>query len=74
MKFVSYHDKEFQFPALAFTMGFCQAMGGIAAEVLCIIFLCSLNNTIDCLIRFMALGMLANIDNFYAVHSTILLK
>jgi hypothetical protein len=66
MKFVTYHDKEFQFPALAFTFGFCQAFGGIASEALCIIFLGSLDNTIDCLIRFMAFGMLANIDNFYA--------
>jgi len=66
MKFVTYHPDQFQFPFIAFIIGLCQLFGGFASEIMCIIFLSSLNNVIDCLIRFMAFGMIAKIDNFYA--------
>lgn len=36
------------------------------SELLCIIFLTNLNNVIDILIRFVAFGSIAKIDNFFA--------
>ena len=35
-------------------------------ELCCIIFLASINNAIGVIIRFMALGSIAKVDDFYA--------
>jgi len=40
--------------------------GGIATELCCMIFLASINNTIDTVIKFIALGNIAKVDDFYA--------
>ena len=41
-------------------------MGGLAAEVFCIIFLCSLMDPINIIIRFVAFASIGKVDNFYA--------
>jgi len=66
MKFVCNHDEEFFQPGLAFLIGFLQFLGGLASEVLCIVFLTNLTTVIDTLIRFVAFGSIAKIDNFFA--------
>ena len=43
-----------------------QCAGGIAAEFFCILFLSSINNPIDIIIKFMALSKIAQVDDFYA--------
>eukprot|EP00351_Strombidinopsis_sp_SopsisLIS2011_P001506 CAMPEP_0116879200 /NCGR_PEP_ID=MMETSP0463-20121206/10991_1 /TAXON_ID=181622 /ORGANISM="Strombidinopsis sp, Strain SopsisLIS2011" /LENGTH=80 /DNA_ID=CAMNT_0004528265 /DNA_START=1504 /DNA_END=1746 /DNA_ORIENTATION=+ len=43
-----------------------QMIGGIATEVCCIIYLSSINDTINTVIKFIALGNIAKVDDFYA--------
>jgi len=66
MKYVTNHGEHFSNPFYAFFVAFMQSMGGLAAEVFCIIFLCSLVNPIDIIIRFVAFASIGKIDNFYA--------
>ena len=66
MKFVVNHEEEFFNPGLAFLIGLLQFFGGLASEVLCIVFLTSIKTVIDTLIRFDAFGSIAKIDNFFA--------
>ena len=65
MKYLVNHPSEFSAPRLAFTVGTLQFFTGFVTELACIIFLGSINNPIDVIIRFIALGSIAKIDNFY---------
>ena len=65
MKYVSNHPHFFNFPSVAFVTGLMQIIGGILTEVLCIVFLTSLNSEIEVIIRFSAFKSIASIDNFY---------
>lgn len=66
MKFVTNHAEEFTNPYYAFEIAFMQCIGGISAELFCIIFLCSLSDPITVLIRFIAFSSIGKIDNFYS--------
>ena len=65
MKYLVNHPEEFAAPYLAFSVGTLQFFTGFITELACIIFLGSLNNPIAVIIRFIALGSIAKIDNFY---------
>ena len=65
MKYLVNHTEEFAAPYLAFSVGTLQFFTGFITELACIIFLGSLNNPIAVIIRFIALGSIAKIDNFY---------
>lgn len=41
-------------------------IGGIGAEVGCIFYLSSINTPMDVIIRFIAMGSIAKVDDFYA--------
>lgn len=43
-----------------------QTLGGLAAELACIIYLSSINTAIDIIIKFVALASIAKVDDFYA--------
>lgn len=43
-----------------------QCIGGLAAELACIIYLSSINTAIDIIIKFVALASIAKVDDFYA--------
>ena len=66
MKYAINHGKDFSNPFYAFFVAFMQSMGGMAAEIACIIFLCSLTDPIEIIIRFVAFASIGKIDNFYA--------
>ena len=66
MKYVTNHAKSFSNPMYAFMVAFMQCAGGLFAEIFCIIFLCSLTNCIDIIIRFVAFASIGKVDNFYA--------
>lgn len=66
MKFVTNHPSEFNMPKVAFCVGLMQFLGGFACEVACITFLSTIDKTIDVIIKFIALGSIAKIDDFYA--------
>ena len=66
MKYVTNHPNNFSNPFYAFFVAFMQSMGGLAAEVFCIIFLCSLSDPINIIIRFVAFASIGKVDNFYA--------
>ena len=65
MKYAINHAKDFSNPFYAFFVALMQCMGGMAAEICCIIFLCSLTNPIDIIIRFVAFASIGKVDNFY---------
>ena len=66
MKYVTNHSKDFTNPGFAYAIGLMQMTGGLAAEVLCMLYLTSIRSTIDTIIRFMALASIANVDDWYA--------
>ena len=66
MKYVTNHEKDFSNPTYAFGVALMQSLGGISSEIFCVIFLCSLNDPITILIRFIAFASIGKIDNFYA--------
>ena len=66
MKYVTNHSANFSNPFYAFFVAFMQSIGGLAAEVFCIIFLCSLDDPINIIIRFVAFASIGKVDNFYA--------
>lgn len=66
MKYMSNHPTEFSAPRLAFLVGFLQVFTGFMTELCCMTFLGSLDNAIAVIIRFIALGSIAKVDNFYA--------
>jgi len=43
-----------------------QTIGGLAAEIWCLVYLCSMTKPIDVIIRFVALASIAKVDDFYA--------
>lgn len=66
MKYSANHSDDFINPKTAFIIGWMQCAGGIAAEVLCMLFLTNIQNTIDTIIRFMALASIAKVDDWYS--------
>ena len=66
MKYVTNHAEDFSNPFYAFLIALMQSIGGLGAEVFCIIFLCSLTDPITILIRFVAFASIGKVDNFYA--------
>ncbi len=66
MKFVARHHTEFNMPKAAFCVGFMQFFGSFMCEVACILWLSTIDQTLDVIIKYIALGSIAKIDNFYA--------
>lgn len=66
LKYTVNHWDEFRNPKIAFSIGMMQMIGGIATEVCCITYLASINDTINTVIKFIALGNIAKVDDFYA--------
>ena len=66
MKYSINHAKDFSNPFYAFFVALMQSLGGLASEIACIIFLCSLSDPINIIIRFVAFASIGKIDNFYA--------
>lgn len=66
MKYVTNQPFDFSNPAAAFFVCLMQVMGGIFAEICCIVYLTSLTSAIDVIIKFVALASIAKVDDFYA--------
>jgi hypothetical protein len=66
MKYVCNHSKDFSNPFYAFCVALMQCLGGMGAEIFCILFLCSLTDPIMILIRFVAFASIGKVDDFYA--------
>eukprot|EP00351_Strombidinopsis_sp_SopsisLIS2011_P002173 CAMPEP_0116876924 /NCGR_PEP_ID=MMETSP0463-20121206/8779_1 /TAXON_ID=181622 /ORGANISM="Strombidinopsis sp, Strain SopsisLIS2011" /LENGTH=77 /DNA_ID=CAMNT_0004523841 /DNA_START=1466 /DNA_END=1699 /DNA_ORIENTATION=+ len=66
MKYSVNHHADFRFPGVSFLVGLMQFSGGFAAEILCILFTSTQTDTLDTIVKFIALGSIANVDNFYA--------
>jgi hypothetical protein len=66
MKYVTNHPDTFSNGFYAFFVALMQCVGGMASEVSCVFFLCSLNDPINIIIRFVAFASIGKIDNFYA--------
>jgi len=66
MKFVVNHENDFRNPSTAFFIGIMQFIGGLGTEVLCIVYLSHLHDTIEIIVRFIALGAIFGINGFYA--------
>ena len=66
MKYSINHSDDFSGPFNAFLIGFLQMIGGLSAEIACIFYLSSINTPMDVIIRFIAMGSIAKVDDFYA--------
>jgi hypothetical protein len=66
MKYTINHPESFNLPKIAFCIGLMQFIGGLACEFACIFFLSTISLSIDVIIKFIALGSIAKIDDFYA--------
>lgn len=66
MKYVTNHPFDFANPGSAFFVALMQTMGGLAAEIACILFLGSIDTAIDVIIKFVALASIAKVDDIYA--------
>ena len=66
MKYVTNQPFDFSNPQAAFFVALMQIVGGIFAELACIIYLSSLAAAIDVIIKFVALASIAKVDDFYA--------
>jgi len=66
MKFSSNHDSQFSAPGSAFMIGFLQALAGVLCEVSCLLYLASIDTPVDVIIRFIAMGSIAKVDDFFA--------
>ena len=66
MKFATNHPDEFTQPTLAFLTGFLQFSGGMLCEFACLFYLSTIESTMDVIIKFIALGKIAMIDDMYA--------
>ena len=49
-------------PICAFLCGLMQFSGGIISQTFCMIFLCSINDPINVIVRTMALGIISDVD------------
>jgi len=66
MKFSANHYTEFVNASFAFLLGFMQFFGGLLCELFCLVYISSLDNAVDVIIRLIALGAVAKVDDFYA--------
>lgn len=66
MKYVTNQPFDFSNPSAAFFVALMQTLGGLAAEVACIMYLSNINTAIDVIIKFVALASIAKVDDFYA--------
>lgn len=66
MKYVTNQPFDFANPGSAFFVALMQTLGGLAAEIACILFLGSINKAIDVIIKFVALASIAKVDDIYA--------
>ena len=66
MKYVTKHPEKFTAPGVAFSVGLMKFLGAFASEIMCIVFLCSLTDCIEVVIRFLAFGSIASVDTFYS--------
>jgi hypothetical protein len=66
MKYATNHPELFNLPKTAFCIGLMQFIGGLACEFACMFFLSTISKSIDVIIKFIALGSIAKIDDFYA--------
>ena len=66
MKYVTNHPFDFSNPASAFFISLMQFIGGLFAEIACILYLASISVAIDVIIKFVALASIAKVDDIYA--------
>ena len=66
MKYVTNQPFDFSNPGCAFAVAFMQTIGGLAAELACIVYLSNINKAIDVIIKFVALASIAKVDDIYA--------
>ena len=66
MKYATNHPTEFYLPMIAWSIGFMQGIGGILCEIACVLFLSTIEDVLMIIIKFIALGSIAKIDDFYA--------
>jgi hypothetical protein len=65
MKYALNHTSDFSGPFNAFFIGWLQMSGGLFAEIACMFYLSSINTPMDVIIRFIAMGSIAKVDDFY---------
>ena len=65
MKYASNHPFEFTSPTNAFFVGLMQFSGGLAAEIVCILYLGKFDDPFLIILQFIALASIARVDDIY---------
>ena len=66
MKYVINHTEDFQSPFVAYLIGFCQALTGIACEIGVVSFLSTMQDPMPIMMKYMAIAMVSKVDDFYS--------
>ena len=65
MKYATNHPFEFRSPANAFTVGAMQFTGGLCNEIICVLYLGTIQDPFLVLQRFVSLASISRVDNIY---------
>ena len=65
MKYVTNQPFDFISPSAAFSIGLMQFIGGLAAELACILFLGGIDDPFEVIMMFAALASISKVDDFY---------
>ena len=66
MKYLTNHWNQFTFPNVAYTVALMQFWGGLFTEGVNLGLICCQSTVLDTMLNFIALGAIAEIDNYYA--------
>jgi hypothetical protein len=65
MKYASNHHKFFKYPFMAYLCGFFQTVACLLTEYFSIIFLGSVANPVEVIVKFLVVANVAKIDNMF---------
>jgi hypothetical protein len=66
MKFAANHPLQFDDPKIAWCVGFMQFITSLMAEVCCLFYISTINNTLDVIIKFMAISKISKVGELYS--------
>ena len=66
MKYLINHTEDFSAPFNAYLIGMAQFSTGVLAEIGCVVFLATIQDPVQIMIRYMTLASVAKVDDMYA--------
>jgi hypothetical protein len=66
MKFAVNHPKQFDNPKIAWFIGCMQFMSSLMAEFICLMYIATISNTLEIIIKFMAIAKISRVGELYS--------